>query len=457
MPAAPTPPDGTQLVRASAADTARIALRVLLPTLSVGVIVRRPRAMALAQRFQLDRSAIRLMADLRSRYGSGPLRLRIPGRELAMVLDPAHVREILHDNPQRFTPANREKRAALSHFQPRGVLISRGRERARRRQFHEDVLQIDQPVHELGPRIVEVGRQEGRLIADRAASANDLDWDTFAAGWWRAVRRAVLGDGARDDDRLISLLNELRADANWAFLRPRRQCRYRQFQQRLHAHLRKAEPASLATSIADRDERDVDPDEQVPHWLFAFDAAGMVAFRTLALLATHPEHARAVRDEITAADGETPLLPYLRACLLDTVRLWPTTPALLRDSVTPTQWEKRTLPAGAGLFVFTPFFHRDETTVRNAHRFSPAGWMDDASSLNPALVPFSDGPGRCPGRNLVLLLSSSLLATLLQQQRFTLLNNTILDPDRPLPATLDNFGLHFRADPSQADTRTRTR
>lgn len=452
MPAPPTPQNGTELVRASAADTARIALRVLLPTLSAGVIARRPRAMALAQRFQLDRSAIRLMAELRSHYGSGPLRLPIPGRELAVVLAPDHVREILHDNPQRFTPANREKRAALSHFQPRGVLISRGRERTRRRQFHEDVLQTDQPVHELGPRIAEVARQEGRVIADRAASAGHLDWGTFAAGWWRAVRRVVLGDGARDDDRLISLLDELRADANWAFLLPRRQSRYRQFQERLHEHLRRAETGSLAATIVDRDEQDVAPNEQVPHWLFAFDAAGMVAFRTLALLATHPEHARAARDEIDAAGGETgeagttPLLPYLRSCLLDTVRLWPTTPALLRDSVTPTQWGGRTLPAGAGLLVFTPLFHRDETTVHDAHRFSPAGWMDDAASRNPALVPFSDGPGRCPGRNLVLLVTSSLLAALLQQQRFSLQNNAILDPDQPLPATLDNFGLHFRVD-----------
>ncbi len=42
------------------------------------------------------------------------------------------------------------------------------------------------------------------------------------------------------------------------------------------------------------------------------------------------------------------------------------------------------------------------------------------------------------------------------QQRFSLQANTILDPDRPLPATLDNFELHFRVDPSQADSGTRT-
>lgn len=457
MPAEQASPDKAQLVRASAADTARIALRVLLPTLSAGVIVRRPRAMALVERLQLDRSAIRLMASLRSRYGNGPLRLPIPGRKLAMVLDPTHVREILHDQPQRFTPANREKRAALSHFQPRGVLISRGRERERRRRFHEDVLEIDQPVHDLGPRIAEAAREEGRLIADQAASAGHLDWDAFAAGWWRAVRRVVLGDGARDDGQLISLLNQLRADANWAFLRPRRQSRHREFQRRLHEHLRRAEHGSLAAAIADRDAPEVDPDEQVPHWLFAFDAAGMVAFRTLALLATHPNHERAVTDELATASGDAPALPYLRSCLLDTVRLWPTTPALLRDSTTPTQWGNRTLPAGSGLFMFTPLFHRDETTVTGAHQFTPESWRDGAASENPALVPFSDGPGRCPGRNLVLLVTSSLLAALLQQQKLTLQDNTVLSPDRPLPATLNNFGLDFRAGASKSRTEDRAR
>ncbi|MCA1192127.1 cytochrome P450 [Saccharopolyspora sp. 6V] len=425
--------------RASAPDTARIAARVLLPTLATGVIVRRPRVMAFAERRQLDRSAIRLLAELRSRYGDGPLRLPIPGREFAVVLDPAQVRDVLRDSADRFTPANLEKRTALRHFQPHAVLISRGRARARRREFNEDVLEIDRPVHELGPRIAEITAEEGARLAEQAGGR--LDWDAFAAGWWRAVRHIVLGAGARDDRRLVELLNGLRSDANWAFLHPRRTARRREFDRRLRAHLSRAEPGSLAGAIA-RDSSDVDGADQVPHWLFVFDAAAMVAYRALAVLTAQPERLRAVREEVDGADS--PMLPLLRSCVLESVRLWPTTPALLRDAVTEASWGGRTIPRGSGLFIYTPLFHRDRRTVPDADRFAPESWLDGAAQQHPGLVPFSAGPGRCPGENLVLLTASTLLAALLRGHEFRLDGEHELGPDGPLPHTLDNFELEFR-------------
>ncbi len=50
----------------------------------------------------------------------------IPGRTLAIVLTPEDVDRILRTDTASFTAANKEKVAALSPFQPNGVLISRG-------------------------------------------------------------------------------------------------------------------------------------------------------------------------------------------------------------------------------------------------------------------------------------------------------------------------------------------
>jgi cytochrome P450 len=81
----------------------------------------------------------------------------------------------------------------------------------------------------------------------------------------------------------------------------------------------------------------------VPHWLFAFDAAGIAAYRTLALLATHPGATDLARRELAGTD---PALPYLRACVLEAVRLWPTTLVVLRDGTDATEWDGETLPPG---------------------------------------------------------------------------------------------------------------
>src|SRR5690606_16838728 len=149
---------------------------------------------------------------------------------------------------------------------------------------------------------------------------------------------------------------------------------------------------------------------QVPHWLFAFDAVTQTAMRTLAMLAAHPLHAIRVREERTDEDqGTQPPLPYLRACVLETARLWPTTLVVLRDSTTATSWRGRIMPGQTSVVIVSSFFHRDPTAVAYADRFVPPIWLDGRGEQQPGFVPFSAGPARCPGENLVLFTASAFL------------------------------------------------
>ncbi|WET82356.1 cytochrome P450 [Amycolatopsis sp. QT-25] len=425
---------------ASLQDTVRVALRVVLPMLAGGVIKRRPRVMAAAQRLQLDRSAVHLLSELRSRYGPGPLRLRVPGRTFDLALSGEDVGEVLAAAPVPFNPSTKEKRAALGHFQPHGVLISGAVDRPPRREFTEEVLEPGRPLHHLAFPFA-------TAIAEEAASLRDggtLDWDTFTVAWWRMVRRVTLGDSAADDDALTDALARLRKDANWAYAHPRRDRLHDRFRTRLIGHLERAETGSLAEAVASAGpagERTMEVvADQVAHWLFAYDAAGIVTFRALALLATHPAALERAGEEVAAADLTVPnQFTYLRACALESVRLWPTTPALLRESTAETPWG----PAGTTILIFTPFFHRDPGSLPYADRFEPGIWLDGSAAANPALVPFSAGPAICPGRDLVLFCASTMLAHLIRDRRFELTSGAVLGPERPLPATLDNFHLKF--------------
>ena len=129
--------------------------------------------------------------------------------------------------------------------------------------------------------------------------------------------------------------------------------------------------------------------------------------------------------------------------MLESLRLWPTTPAILRDTAEETGWSTGTLPAGASLIVFAPFFHRDETQVPESHRFAPELWLRDRDENDWPLVPFSSGPAMCPGRNVVLLTASLALAALLFEHSYEL-SGADLGPDVRLPGTLRPFGLSFR-------------
>ncbi len=58
------------------------------------------------------------------------------------------------------------------------------------------------------------------------------------------------------------------------------------------------------------------------------------------------------------------------------------------------------------------------------------------------LVPFSAGPGTCPGRDVVLLAGSVWLAALVERSGWRLVRGPVAG-DRPMPGTLNPFRLRF--------------
>ncbi len=367
------------LYRANLFDTVALAARVLLPTLAKGVIMRREAMLALAERMDLDRRAIREMQRIRTKYGDTPLLLSIPKRRVVLILNPRDVHRVLNGSPELFAAATKEKTATLAHFEPKGVLISKGSERVKRRAFNEAVLDTNEPVHRMGEKFLSViGDEASRLSSCVLCAGSDLTWRIFSEGWFRAVRRIVFGDAAADDNELSSDMAALRSAANWAFLKPQRPKTRDRMLRRIEGYIANADEGSLAAIIKQTPAGPLTaPAQQVPQWLFAFDAAGMATFRALGLLTSHREFAATVREEITAVPKSARYdLPQTRATVLESLRLWPTTPLLLRETTQQVEWESSSLPANSTVVIFTPFFHRDNerlpTRTDSRRRFGAA-------------------------------------------------------------------------------------
>ena len=107
------------------------------------------------------------------------------------------------------------------------------------------------------------------------------------------------------------------------------------------------------------------------------------------------------------------------------------------------------MPEDTSVFIYAPFFHRDDRNVEAAHRFEPEHFLRERTSDDWPFIPFSAGPAICPARNLVLHITSTVLARLVTEREFTLstsgLDPAALDPAAPLPGTLNPFGLRFAA------------
>lgn len=432
------------LSRASILDTFAVMKDVVLPTLGKGPLVRRRKVVGIAESAGLNEKAVARMQALRKKYGPGPLLLRIPFRHQAVILSADDAATVLEGSPEPFAAATAEKRAALGHFQPDAVLASHGHDRTIRRTLNEQTLQTGCPLHAHARGFAAIADEEMDEICRTALEKGTLDWDTFFSGWYRMVRRIVLGNSARDDSDLTDLLEELRARGNYAFLRPKDKAAREKLLDRLARYIDRAEQGSLAAmmSAACTDPAQK-PHHQLPHYLFAFDPGGMATFRTLALLAAHPPVEKKVRKEMAQArDDVTPQLPFLRACFLEALRIWPTTPAILRETTEAVPCGDSQLEAETQLLIFTPFLHRDHETLPQAHSFDPGLWADADRRPDLGLFPFSDGPVVCPAIEFVPSVASLALRSILTRLVLELTEADRVPPGQ-LPGTLDVYTLDF--------------
>ncbi|WP_165952421.1 cytochrome P450 [Kribbella albertanoniae] len=415
---------------ASLLDASRAIGDVLLPVVARGAILRRPRLMHLAERLQVDERALREVRRLRKRYDGGPVPIRIAGRTVALVTEPEDVHRVLSMTPTPFSAATTEKVGALRHFQPHAVLASDPPDRWPRRKLNEEALQTSQPVHRHAERMQAVVHEE----MDRLQET--LGWNEFREVWSQLVRRIVLGDAARDDTTVTDELDKLRAAANWAEFAPRQHAVRRRFAQAISRYVDAAEPGSLVAMLP-RKDGDADPAGQVPHWLFAYDAAGIAVWRALAVLATRPDLVERITTEARHPES-SPLLAVAGGAVQESLRLWPTTLVVLRESRTDTEWRGHTLPAGTEFAIVSSVFHRDDEALEFADRFEPDVWLDGRAEGDWPIIPFSEGPARCPGENVVLLTTSSAVSHLLDR------NTLDLDPQTrhllagPMPKTFDH-------------------
>jgi cytochrome P450 len=447
------------LPSASLVESLQFNQTVIVPNAVQGLFRRRPGAVAIATRLDVEGRAVRLMAGLRRRHGPGPVWIRVMTDRALLMLDVDDVRRVLEGSPQPFASDPEAKRKGMGHFQPHALTLSRGDLWADRRRFTEAVLDTPEPVPRLGDRFVAVAVEETDALLGEIEDEDEgrLAYDDLLRAFRRVVRRIVLGDAAREDEELSDLLAELMSQANG--LPSKRSEEYEPFMERIRSYVEAAEPGSLVGLIPEAPSGpDTHVEGQVPHWLFATqDTLSMNALRALAAIASHPEQRAEVEAELAGAGGRDaepagadPIfsaagvagLPYLRACLHEAMRLWPTTPLLSRETLTELTWNGDVVPAGTQLLIVNTFHHRDPQRVDHADRFAPEAWTEGDAGEDWSFNHFSHGPQGCPGVNLALLVGGAVLARLLTQRRPRLVEPK-LDPERPLPHMLDVFKLRF--------------
>ncbi|KAL3460959.1 cytochrome P450 [Aspergillus heterothallicus] len=136
------------------------------------------------------------------------------------------------------------------------------------------------------------------------------------------------------------------------------------------------------------------------------------------------EVSEAITGDQVAPYAKVKSLPYLKACIEESLRL---SPPLARglERVTPPEGATimgEIIPGNVGVSVPAYVAHRDPELFPEPEAFRPERWIegDNIGKMRDAFIPFSSGGRACIGRNITMMEQQILMATLVHRYDFSL-------------------------------------
>jgi cytochrome P450 len=423
---------------ASVLEGIRFTAQVGAPNIILGLFNKRELPTRIASTVGADYLGYRLVEGMVRSHGPGPFYVRVAKDEALLLTHPDDLKFVLGGSPDPFASDPSPKRKGMTAFQPDALTISRGDVWADRRRFAEAILDTEKPMHRLAQPFTDVAADAANELAQ-----GEMDWQTFNGVFQKMTRRVIFGDKAADDTELSEMLTELMSVGNKMPGEPAPG--YHEFIARIDGYVSAPEPNSLCGLIADAPPlSEGEPSGQLVHWMFAMgDTLAANTFRALGVLSTHTEQQHEVRAEMKDADITTAAgvasLKYLAGCLLEAMRLWPTTALFGRVATRDVEFPSgAVLPEGTQVLIYNVFNHRNRDRIPYADRFSPGEWASGDAGNDWAYNFFSHGPQGCPGAGLSVFLGQATLAHLLDAGT-PAVSGTRLDPTKPLPHSVDLY------------------
>ncbi len=176
---------------------------------------------------------------------------------------------------------------------------------------------------------------------------------------------------------------------------------------------------------------------------------------SLYLLAFDPAVQERMFQEVAKVFGKgSPTFPqvnqlkFTKAVFRETMRLYPPVPGMIRSNLKPEKFRDRDLPPGCQVLLSPWHLHRHERLWDNPHGFDPDRWTtaNGKKCMREAYIPFSAGPRVCTGSGFAMIEGPLLLAMMVREFRFELVEGR--DPVPVAHLTLRaKDGIHLKLTP----------
>jgi cytochrome P450 len=399
-----------------------------------------PRGVGIAAQRAIRRDPLGYFQSLSRRHG-GLIRVPLGPIRYFAVAEPALIEQVLVRDAHRYEKGMSIRRARVVLGE--GLLTSEG-------ELHRRHARLIAPV--FSHRRIDKYQQAMRTVAEETArSWRDGACVNVGVAMTRLTLRivaATLFGGAmtiQEADTVGSSLTVVLEDVEWFVTHPlgrlrariptRRVRRFRQARGVIEAAVqrlidaRRVHPAGpdLLSHLAAARNTDaglsaaLQRDELVTLLISGHETtASWLAFTWLAL-AEHPDVEARLHEELDRELGHRPItlrdaarLPYLRAVLDESLRLYPPAWAIERRAMRPVDLGGCDIPPGSTLSLCQFAMHRDPRFWAAPERFDPDRWLDGRAAALPrgAFFPFADGPRRCIGEHFARAEAMTVIATL---------------------------------------------
>jgi cytochrome P450 len=356
-----------------------------------------------------------------------------------------------------------------------GLLISEGDFWRRQRRLAQPAFHRSR-INEYGATMVE--RAEVRMKQWRDGDVRDITQEMMAMTLDIAVRTlfgsTLQAEAEQVGDSLGYLMryslrkarSPIKIPENWPTPANRRATRETQFLDSLIYGIIKERQAegntnhhhdllAMLMSAMDEDGTQMTPrqlrDESMTLFLAGHETTALTLSWAWYMLSENPAAEARLHEELHGilagrapelADFER--LPYLRAVVNETLRLYPAAYILARTSVAPCTIAGYDFPADTTMIMAQWVMHRDLRYFDDPEVFQPERWLNGLENRLPAgaYFPFGDGPRRCIGQGFALLESALVLATIAQKYRFKLVPGHPVIPD-PLVTLRAKHGIRM--------------
>lgn len=165
-------------------------------------------------------------------------------------------------------------------------------------------------------------------------------------------------------------------------------------------------------------------DEAVTMVVAGHETTALVLTFSTLLLSDWPQVAERLRAELaevlqgrSPSLEDLPRLPYTRAVVLESMRLFPPAYVIGRQALAPFELGGYRIAAGDQLLIAQWALHRNPQWFQDPASFVPERWLGDLEQTLPAHVylPFGGGPRICIGQHFAMMEAVLCLATLAQR------------------------------------------